>query len=361
MPVHHRLLESVSGYAETRTEIENFTRQGHVRLGAVVALPVVVHVVWHDEAQNISDEQIASQLAVLNADFRRTNPDVVAVPAAWQPLVADARIEFALATTDPAGQPCTGVTRTRTDTAGFGTDDAVKSAATGGADAWPTDRYLNIWVCPLAGGLLGYAQFPGGPAETDGVVVLHSAFGTTGTAAAPFDGGRTLTHEVGHWLNLRHIWGDDGDGCGGSDFVADTPNQAGPNYGKPVWPKLSCDNGPHGDMFMNYMDYTDDAAMYMFTVGQAARMAACLAGPRAALAAATPSGGGPRTAGMAAVAVAGVVEIGTVEVSAVGAGTVEVTAVEVSAVEVSAVAVESGAAGADGGTGSDRDPTILNT
>lgn len=289
MPVHRRLLESVSGYAHARTEIENFTfqhaRRARARLGAVVPLPVVVHVLWHEQTQNISDEQIASQLAVLNADFRRTNPDVAAVPAAWQPLVADARIEFVLARIDPTGQSCTGITRTRTEIAAFDTDDTVKSAATGGTDAWPADRYLNIWVCQLGGGLLGYAQFPGGPPETDGVVVLHSAFGTTGTAAAPFDGGRTLTHEIGHWLNLRHIWGDDGEGCSGSDFVPDTPNQAGPNYGKPVWPKVSCDNGPHGDMFMNYMDYTDDAAMYMFTVGQADRMAACLTGPRSALAA----------------------------------------------------------------------------
>ncbi|WBB78088.1 zinc metalloprotease [Micromonospora sp. WMMD882] len=295
MPAHRRLLDTVSGYAEARTRVETFThreaRRGRGRLGQVVALPVVVHVVWHEEAQNIPDEQVTSQLAVLDADFRAVNPDVAAVPAPWQPLVADTRITFTLADTDPDGRPCAGITRTRTDVAAFGTDDEVKSAATGGVDAWPADRYLNIWVCPLGGGLLGYAQFPGGPARTDGVVVLHSAFGTTGTAAAPFDGGRTLTHEVGHWLNLRHIWGDDGDGCSGSDFVADTPNQAGPNYGKPAWPKLSCDNGPHGDMFMNYMDYTDDAAMVMFTAGQAARMAACLAGPRASLGTAAATAG----------------------------------------------------------------------
>ncbi|GAA3039712.1 hypothetical protein GCM10020000_17610 [Streptomyces olivoverticillatus] len=99
----------------------------------------------------------------------------------------------------------------------------MKSTADGGCDPWPADRYLNMWACPLGGGLLGYAQFPGGPAATDGVVILHSAFGTGGTAAAPFDLGRTATHEVGHWLNLFHIWGDDGTGCSGSDFVADTP------------------------------------------------------------------------------------------------------------------------------------------
>ena len=145
--------------------------------------------------------------------------------------------------------------------------------------AWPANRYLNLWVCTLGGGLLGYAQFPGGPARTDGVVILNTAFGTTGTATTPFDLGRTATHEVGHWLNLRHIWGDRND-CGGTDFVTDTPNAQLPNYGKPTFPHISCNNAPNGDMFMDYMDYVDDAAMVMFTAGQVERMNATLAGPR---------------------------------------------------------------------------------
>ena len=114
----------------------------------------------------------------------------------------------------------------------------VKSAATGGANPWPADRYLNMWVCQLSGGLLGYAQFPGGPPETDGVVIRHSAFGTTGTAAPPFDSGRTTTHEIGHYLNLFHIWGDDGTGCNGTDEVADTPNQGGPTQAAPPSPRF---------------------------------------------------------------------------------------------------------------------------
>ena len=126
------------------------------------------------------------------------------------------------------------------------------------------------------GDLLGYAQFPGGPAATDGVVILHSAFGNTGTAAAPFNLGRSATHEIGHWLNLRHIWGDDGGGCSGDDFVADTPNCADHNFGKPAFPHVTCSNGPNGDLFMNYMDYTDDDSMFMFTNGQILRMQACL-------------------------------------------------------------------------------------
>jgi hypothetical protein len=284
MEVHRRLLQTDPTYATSRAEVENFTFEVRRRPGAlrdtVVAIPVVVHVVWNRPEQNISDEQVASQIAALNADYRARNTDRDRVPEVWKDLVGDAKVQFALATVDPAGEPTTGITRTRTPVTAFDTDDAVKAATTGGADAWSTDRYLNLWCCPLGGGLLGYAQFPGGPAPTDGVVILHSAFGTTGTAAAPFDGGRTATHEVGHWLNLRHIWGDDGDGCSGSDVVDDTPNQAGPNYGVPTFPHVSCDNGPNGDMFMNYMDYTDDAAMVMFTAGQVTRMDACLAGPR---------------------------------------------------------------------------------
>src|SRR4029434_8339970 len=132
-------------------------------------------------------------------------------------------------------------------------------------------------------GLLGYAQFPGGPLATDGVVNNLQAFGTSGTAQAPFNKGRTATHEVGHYFNLRHIWGDTED-CAGTDFVADTPNAAGPNYGTPSFPSVSCSNGPNGDMFMNYMDYVDDAAMVLFTQGQAARINATLAGPRKTIA-----------------------------------------------------------------------------
>ncbi|MEV4432299.1 zinc metalloprotease [Streptomyces sp. NPDC049585] len=286
MEVHRRLLTQHPAYAVARTALENRAfayEQGLARTARaeVTCIPVVVHVVHHTDEQNVDDAQVHSQLDVLNRDFRKRNPDVARVPPVWQQRAADCRVEFRLATTDPAGQPTTGITRTATDVAAFGTDDAVKSAARGGHDAWPADRYLNIWVCPLGDSLLGYAQFPGGPAATDGVVILHLAFGTTGTATAPFDLGRTSTHEVGHWLNLLHIWGDDGTGCSGSDFVADTPNQGGPNFGAPAFPRQSCHNAPDGDMFMNFMDYVDDAAMFMFTQGQATRVDATLDGPRA--------------------------------------------------------------------------------
>jgi hypothetical protein len=283
MSVHERLKRSVPGYIEARAAAEDnawafATRRLAPRRRGVIIIPCVVHVVYDPgrPEQDISDEQIASQIGVLNQDYRAANADLAGVPEPFAGLATDARVEFELAATDPLGNPTSGITRTASTQRPFRDDDAVKSAAAGGADAWPAATFLNIWVCQLGGGLLGYAQFPGGPPETDGVVILHTAFGTTGTATAPFDRGRTATHEIGHWLNLRHIWGDDGDGCWGSDFVDDTPNQAGPNYGTPAFPRITCGNGPHGDMFMNYMDYVDDAAMFMLTAGQVERIQACL-------------------------------------------------------------------------------------
>ncbi|MEU4197354.1 M43 family zinc metalloprotease [Kribbella sp. NPDC026611] len=279
MEVHRRLLSTSPEYAAARSALETATLDyiaGEQRFAGIARIPCVVHVVWNTNAQNISQAQIDSQIDVLNRDYRATNPDTSIVPPVFSGLIADARIEFFLATEDPNGNPHSGVTRTQTSTASFGTDDKVKSTATGGIDPWDTSRYLNIWVCQLGGGLLGYAQFPGGPANTDGVVILHSGFGTNGTAAAPFNLGRTTTHEVGHYLNLFHIWGDDGSGCSGTDECADTPNAAGPNFGVPTFPHVTCSNGPNGDLFYDYMDYTDDRGMVMFTTDQVARMQAAL-------------------------------------------------------------------------------------
>jgi len=279
MDVHRRLLSTSPGYAAARSALETATMAyvaGEERFTGIARIPVVVHVVWNTNAQNISQAQIDSQIDVLNRDYRATNPDTSIVPGVFSGLITDSRIEFYLATEDPNGNPTTGITRTQTTSTSFGTDDKVKSSATGGIDPWDTAHYLNIWVCQLGGGLLGYAQFPGGPANTDGVVILHSGFGTNGTAAAPFDLGRTATHEVGHYLNLFHIWGDDGSGCSGSDECADTPNAAGPNFGVPTFPHVTCSNGPNGDLFYDYMDYTDDRGMVMFTADQVTRMQACL-------------------------------------------------------------------------------------
>ena len=194
----------------------------------------------------------------------------------------DAQVRFALAKLNSNGRATRGITRTQTSKTSFDDDDSVKFTAKGGIDAWPSDRYLNLWVCTLSNDLLGYAQFPGGPANTDGVVIRNEAFGKHGSAVAPFDLGRTAVHEVGHWLNLHHIWGDTSD-CSGTDHVADTPNAQHPNFGKPSFPQISCNNGPNGDMFMNFMDYVDDDKMVMFTAGQVERMRAALDGTRNAI------------------------------------------------------------------------------
>lgn len=287
--VDRRLLEESAEYRAARSQIESMTQNFMLSARAnaftdVTKIPVVVHIVWNTPEQNISDDQIQSQIKVLNRDFRTKNSDVSQVPAPWKDLVTDPLIEFHLATQDPNGRPTNGITRTKTNVSSFSTDNSVKSKAKGGADPWPNDTYLNLWVCQISGGILGYAQFPGGPANTDGVVIAYTAFGTTGTAKSPFDLGRTATHEIGHWLNLKHIWGDDQylpNKCSGSDEVDDTPNQATPNFGADeTYPHISCDNSPHGDMFMNYMDYTDDKVMVMFTREQVDRMHACLTGPR---------------------------------------------------------------------------------
>jgi hypothetical protein len=251
----------------------------------VMKICVVVHVVYNTRDENISDTQVKSQIAALNRDFRAANKDISKIPSAFKPYVADSLIEFNLAKKDPNGNKTKGITRHETSNTSFShVLDDVKSASTGGAKPWNTRKYLNIWVCTLSGGLLGYAQFPGGPRETDGVVILNTAFGTTGTATAPFNKGRTTVHEIGHYLNLSHIWGEGRiPSCTDSDYVDDTPNQFDKHYGKPTFPHVSCDNGPHGDMFMNYMDYVDDDTMYMFTKGQVARMHAALDAERSEL------------------------------------------------------------------------------
>jgi len=219
----------------------------------IVNIPVVVHVVYSNSQENISDQQINSQIAVLNDDFRASNNDVSSVPSEFANDVADSEISFTLAS----------VQRHSSSTSQWGTNDAVKAQY---PPVSPSTT-LNIWVANIGGGILGYAQFPGGPASTDGVVISPQYFGTTGFVSAPFNKGRTATHEVGHYLNLRHIWGDGR--CKQDDFVADTPDSDGPNYGCPSYPTVNCRST---DMTMNYMDYTNDACMSMFSKGQKSRM-----------------------------------------------------------------------------------------
>lgn len=248
----------------------------------VINIPVVVHVLYKEAAQNISDEQILSQIDALNKAFQLQHADTSKIPAYFRELAANCRITFCLAKVDPKGFATSGIVRKSTWVSMFGMDDRIKYSNQGGDDAWPADKYLNIWTGNLAGGLLGYSSVLGGPADRDGVVIRPNAFGTLGNVAAPFHQGKTAVHEIGHWLGLRHIWGD---ATCGDDLVDDTPQQRAATRGCPSGIKQSCGANATGDMYMNYMDLTDDQCMFMFTAGQMNRMRNAFAagGPRAAL------------------------------------------------------------------------------
>ncbi len=214
------------------------------------------------------------------------NADTVNVPAIWKSIAANTHIQFRLADFDTLGNPTTGIIHIPTAVTSFAnspSDHKINFATLGGANAWNRNHYLNIPICNLGTGILGYTQMPGvGTASKDGCVINYMAVGKTG-ATAPYNLGRTITHEVGHWLNLIHTWGDDYGYCYGTDYVADTPNEGNANYSNyPVSTVRtdSCSPNSPGFMWQNYMDYTDDAGMCLFTAGQVARMQATLAGPR---------------------------------------------------------------------------------
>lgn len=294
---HLRLLRKDPEYRWRRREIEREIGEWIRAYGAdgvrsgLIRIPVVVHVVWHTAAENISDAQIASQIDVLNEDFRRLNADAASTPAVFAAVAADARLEFALAVRGPGCAPTTGITRHNTTVAGWTyPGNGMKSAATGGADPWDSTQYLNIWIVNFTDDTLGFATYPGGAAAVDGLVLKYQATGRIGTTIPGANLGRTATHEIGHWLDLHHIWGDavsTSVDCSDSDLVADTPNQAGASPFNStscrIFPSTSCSNGPNGDMFMNYMDYSADQCMNMFTAGQVVRMDAALHTARASM------------------------------------------------------------------------------
>ena len=225
-----------------------------------ITIPVIINIL-EDANHPVTQAHIDSQIDILNQDFNDLNPATGSVPNEFNNDVANVDITFVLADV---------IRKTSTKTA-WGTNDAMKSSSQGGIDATDPSTYLNFWICEIGGGILGYAQFPGGALATDGVVIGSDYFGRN-TRGGEYGYGRTATHEVGHWLNLRHIWGDGR--CKQDDFVTDTPSSDGANYGCPTYPTVNCRSN---DMTMNYMDYVNDQCMYMFTNGQNDRIRAIFA------------------------------------------------------------------------------------
>jgi hypothetical protein len=264
-----------------RENIERLTQEmiqsGRINAEGKIEIPVVVNVIYRTASENISEAQIQSQIDVLNEDFNATNSDVGQTPSLFASSVADIDIQFVLQ----------GINRKYSSKRSWSLSDAMKRTSQGGLNPTDPTRVLNFWVVnkivDRGNTILGYAQFPGGPSSTDGVVVGYNFFGRVGTLSAPFNKGRTATHEVGHWLNLYHIWGDQT--CG-TDLVGDTPTHNTYNFGCPAFPHRSTCSGTPVEMTMNYMDYTDDACMYMFTAGQKSRALATFGpgGPRATFA-----------------------------------------------------------------------------
>lgn len=282
--------QQVQDNPQLKQNLDRIERQIQQRLSqrsamdsSVIVIPVVFHIVHNGEpvgtGPNISDAQVLSQLEVLNEDFRRLNADTVNTPNVFKPVAADTKIEFCLATQAPNGAVSSGINRVNGGRANWSTGDIQSTLKP--STVWDADKYLNFWVVNFSSSsLLGYAQFPGGNKQTDGVVVGYRFVGRSphNPFSGNYNGGRTGTHEVGHWLNLRHVWGDGP--CAQDDFVDDTPLSDASNSGCPS--TNSCTDTPidHPDMVENYMDYTHDDCMNIFTQGQTDRMRAAIQAAR---------------------------------------------------------------------------------
>jgi len=269
-------------YISLEANTEKFSNDltvGKVLTDGTVEIPVVINVLYSNATENVSDARIAEQIDVLNKDFTATNTDINKIPTEFQAVSAgDTKVKFRLDRV---------IRKSVTTGSWSASTDAMKKSSTGGIDATSPSSYLNIWVVGKivygSNTTLGYATFPESVGLwNDGVVIATQFFGKTG-ASSPFNLGRTATHEVGHYLNLRHIWGDAR--CG-NDLVADTPTQTTSNGGSPTYPLYNrCNGVQRSVMFMNYMDYVNDAAMFMFSNGQKTRVQSVVAssGARAGL------------------------------------------------------------------------------
>ena len=256
-------LDAIETFTRNHSNPANYTSRNETN--QIIRIPVVVHILYHTADENISDAKVQSQLDILNKCFRRLNPDTTHTPDYFRKYAADCDFEFVLATSDPRKRSTTGIIRKYTPVTLWQEDDKMKYSAQTGDDGWDSKSYLNIWVCNLER-VMGYSTMPGGAAEKDGLVIGSSVFGGNNT---DFTSGKTVVHETGHWLNLKHLWGD---AYCGDDDVDDTPKQAGFNVGCPTGIRKTCGNDANGDMYMNYMDFTGDACMNMFTAGQRTRM-----------------------------------------------------------------------------------------
>ncbi len=253
------------------------------RTAAIYTIPVVFHIVLPNPAF-VTDAQIQAQLDTLNRDYAGTNGDTVRVPSYFKSVFGNSGIRFCLAQRTPSGDYSAGIERTTTTRSSFSSsDEAVKHASTGGADSWNSNNYLNVWICPLSNSVLGYATFPQDGSESEqGVVIDYRSL--PGGSSTGYNGGKTLTHESGHYFNLYHIWGDDDGACTGTDYVDDTPNQANSTSGCFTGIRTdNCTTSGNGIMYQNYMDYSSDACLVMFTVQQVSRMESALSLYRSSL------------------------------------------------------------------------------
>jgi hypothetical protein len=258
-PVLSEIVQQVEQFIQTQGE-SGFPAQTTSRGKPVITIPVVVHVLYNKQNENVSEQAVKNLIETLNLCFRRLHADTIKTPSRFWKLSADAEIEFQLAKSDPQRRSTNGIVRKYTAKNQWDMDDKMKLSSQSGDDAWDPSSYLNIWICNVRY-VMGYSSVPGDASVNDGVVLATGALG------------KTIVHEVGHWLGLKHIWGDQY--CG-DDGVADTPQQAVGTPGCPSGIRLSCNNGPDGDMYMNYMDITQDACVNMFTYGQKQRMLALL-------------------------------------------------------------------------------------